>query len=602
MQELIQSAISTSPNTRRLLKPLTRPSRLRLSVDENLRYFFLYPAIRHTFPEWKFVDNALRVPATDTSALIIASSWPADMIDADEDALTLLQHRVLSFASMTSRVVLQAKCLDGTPPSATFLSRPGVEYMPHQVYAAQCAIGSPGYALFMEQGTGKTLVAIIKICEESLLKTPYRALIACPRAVRTNWREEIERFAYVDATVTTLDGGELNRTKALIDALRAKTQASVVIASYDVMWRMASVLKTVTWDLVVLDEAHMIKSDKAKRTRGALALRDSARSRLVLTGTPIVNSPADLHSPLEFLEEGASGFSSHRAFKEFYCKYTEISETHKIYTGAQNVPLLQERLSRYSFRVMKAQVLRDLPPKVYDVIDVDMTPEQRKLYETVANSIRVEIEGMDMDNAVTVNHVLTRLLRLAQITSGFVPLDEEEAVHIVNPNPKLEALVEMLKEKPPTSKTIVWACWVTDIRVIAERLAAEGIEAVEYYGAVSADDRDEAVRRFNSGTARVFVGNPDCGGVGINLLGQSDGDTNCDHMIYFSQRWSAAVRSQSEDRAHRRGTRTSIRITDLSVPRSIDEEIRKRVLKKRIEAHRVQDVREVLERALQCLE
>jgi SNF2 family DNA or RNA helicase len=206
------------------------------------------------------------------------------------------------------------------------------------------------------------------------------------------------------------------------------------------------------------------------------------------------------------------------------------------------------------------------------------------------------------------------LLRLAQITSGFYkwnPTYNEEGevvaeggVDRFDPNPKIEALIEILKEKGPNDKTIVWANWIQDIKSIRARLEQEGIGCVTFYGGTKEDDRAIAEYEFNhNADIKVFVGNPAAGGTGLNLLGYPPGEgddypSNCNHVIYYSQDWSSIKRSQSEDRAHRRGTREPVRITDLCIPRTIDEEIRARVLKKRINAASIADVREILRNVL----
>ena len=204
------------------------------------------------------------------------------------------------------------------------------------------------------------------------------------------------------------------------------------------------------------------------------------------------------------------------------------------------------------------------------------------------------------------------MLRLAQITSGFVGIPEvieengicvqSKKVNRFDPNPKIEAIVEILKEKEDNQKTLIWTNWVQNIKTLKARLDYEKIKSVTYYGDTSDRDRQEAVCRFNEDPeTKVLIGNPRAGGVGLNLLGYKIGTeatTWCDHVIYFSQNWSAVDRSQSEDRPHRRGTKTHVRYTDLVVPATIDEEIRCRVMDKRISALRIQDVRAVIARLM----
>lgn len=449
-------------------------------------------------------------------------------------------------------------------------------------------------------------------------KRMYRALIVAPKNVRVNWRNEISRFATTAGRVTIVRGDQIQRTKCLIEALTdddPECEWTVVISSYDSVIRTWDAFKMVKWDLAVLDESHFIKDPATKRTKQFLELRETARQRMCLTGTPIANTLFDLWAQFEFMGEGWSGFSNYHAFKSFYAKYAKNKGRggNKL-TGYQNVPLIRERLARMAFMITKAEALPNLPQKMFDISEVEMSDEQAQAYEDIQTKLALEIEN-DLASGdprrMVVTNILTKMLRLAQVTSGFVSWDavcsddgEElvpRSISAFNPNPKVEALIETLKEKGPDDKTLVWACWIQDVKVISERLTSEGIKHVTYTGATSDVAREEAQRQFNDDPeCKVFIGNAAAGGVGLNLLGYDYWNacpmrtTNANHVIYFSQNWSMTHRSQSEDRAHRNGTRVPVRYTDLCVPGTIDEEIRARVVDKKITATTIQDVRDIM--------
>jgi SNF2 family DNA or RNA helicase len=345
---------------------------------------------------------------------------------------------------------------------------------------------------------------------------------------------------------------------------------------------------------------------------------------MCLTGTPVANSIIDLYGQLEFLGPGLSGFSTFKAFREYYTRY-ERRNGRMISTGYQELPMMQERLARLSFMISKEEALPALPDKMYDMHEVGLSKRQLDFYIRLQHELAVEAEEMmardeaaGVSKQITANNILTRMLRLAQITAGFVKWDPQytddgdeiegtgSIEHLV-PNPKIEALVDILKEKGPKDKTIIWSCFVSAIEAIHERLTQEGIEHVLYYGAVKDRDREEAMRRFNEDpNCPVFLGNPATCKEGVNLWGyipewegtDRDHGCNCNHVIYYIQDWSMIKRSQSEDRSHRRGTRCHIRYTDLVVPTTIDEEIRARVLGKKINAEEIQDVRAIMEAVL----
>jgi hypothetical protein len=466
------------------------------------------------------------------------------------------------------------------------------------------------------------------LSKAAVKKTPgatrmYRALIIAPKNVRVNWRNEIMRFAVTPGRVTVVRGGAIERTKLLIEAFAGddpECEWTIVIASYESVMRSWEAFQMIKWDLCVLDESHYIKATTSKRTKRMLELRNLCEQRMCLTGTPITNSLFDLWSQFEFLGEGWSGFQSYSAFRSYYGKYVKHAGRggNKL-TGYKNVPLIRERLARMAFMITKAEAMPDLPQKTYDIVEVEMTAEQMELYEKVQTQLAIEAAdemASDKPRQLVVTNILTKLLRLAQITSGFISWDpvhgddgevlQPRTVDRIDPNPKLEALVELLKDKDENSKTLIWACWVQDIKSIVARLQLEGIDAVAYYGGTSDDERDSAVRRFNEDpNCKVFIGNAAAGGVGLNLLGydywngaNAKLSTNADHVVYYSQNWSMVHRSQSEDRNHRMGVRVSVRYTDLCVPETIDEEIRARVLDKKISAATIQDVRTIMDRVL----
>lgn len=486
----------------------------------------------------------------------------------------------------------------------------------YQLVGAYNASLSDGYGLFMEQGTGKTLAAIIAACN---LPFGSKVIIVAPNNVRLNWVKEFQKFATVSTKVTVLRGGPLQRIDGLTATFKnTGHHLSVAITGYDSLAGISDAISITQWDLAILDESHYVRNDRTKRWRYIKPLRDVSASRLVLTGTPIANTINDLYTQLEFMGEGYSGFSTFKAFRAFFGIYDRNEDANfERFLGLQNVPIIKDRLSRYSFTVTKAEVLPDLPDKVYNVLECEMSQQQEQAYNRLAADLAFEIESTisqrgESNQALVINNVLTMLLKLTQITSGFLKIPAEivdgeelhkETLVEFKPNAKLELLIEHIKEiieTSPTSKVIVWACYIYDIINVQQRCLDEGIDAVTFYGDTSEDGRVEAENRFNCDVkCKVFVGNPGSGGTGLNLLGYPPGrpellDTNADHVIYYSQDWSPLKRSQSEDRAHRRGTRNPINITDLVVPDTIDEAIRDRVVEKRIKAFEIADVRQLL--------
>jgi SNF2 family DNA or RNA helicase len=441
-------------------------------------------------------------------------------------------------------------------------------------------------------------------------------LIVCPKQVRLNWQREIKEFCKVETHVEVVRGSQIDRISALIDAKRASRTAhlSVAVMGYDSIPGTWEALKLMKWSLCVADESHFFKSHSTKRWSFMEKLRETCDKRIACTGTPIANSINDLWTQLEWLCKGASGFNSFAAFKQHFGVYDRRGDgSFERFLGLQNVPIIKDRLSKYSFSITKKEAMPSLPDKLYDVVEVEMTEDQMLAYEKMKTALQFEIEGVmnsDLNPSVQVNNILTMLMKLAQITSGFIKTpDVKDAMGDViakgtiitfSPNPKVEALSEILLAKGKYDKTLVWAHFKHDIQKIKLMCDTIGIKAVTFDGGTSDDNRAEAERAFNNDDdCKVFIGNPGAGGTGLNLLGfppqdPSASQCNANHTIYFSQDWSSLKRSQSEDRNHRRGVRTCIQVTDLCIANTIDEQIRERVASKRLNALEITDVRDLL--------
>ena len=599
--------------------------------------------------------NRHQVAATDTTALIIASVWTADRIDWDGGAKDVFDYVLLRFMSQTAGSQVRAAYkLRGVLPDmpATFIDHPEKPLAPYQRAAFAGAYHQEGAALYMEQGTGKTPICIARICteahelymsesvaskKEKRKRRLYTVLIACPKNVRQNWLNEVHSFATVPGKVVVLRGGQITRLKLLVEAIQSDSDSefAVVICSYESVRRSWNCISMNKWHLVISDESHYIAAPTTDRTQTFLKLRECADQRMVLTGTPVKQRLVDLWSQFEFLGQGLSGFTSAKKYADFYGQFDDDKKDKKRFLPPMareaatdkigstdinkysNIPLLQERLSRLAFMITKKEALPELPDKSYDIHEVEMLPAQREAYIKLMSQLALELEEEMQKKTVTAQNILVKMLRLTQITSGFVvfdrgidedgnPIDERE-VKTFNPNPKIQAVLDLMEDKPKTSKTIIWACFRHDIAAISEALTKAGYKNVTYTGSTSDEDRGLAERSFNEDPeCRVFIGNAGAGGTGVNLRGynpdwegtEKDHGCNCDHVIYYSQDWSMVKRAQSEDRAHRRGTRVPVRYTDIVVPGTVDEEIRTRVTQKGINAMQLQDVREIMKKVL----
>jgi SNF2 family DNA or RNA helicase len=253
--------------------------------------------------------------------------------------------------------------------------------------------------------------------------------------------------------------------------------------------------------------------------------------------------------------------------------------------GYTNLDELMKLIAPHSFRVTKSECL-DLPEKLYMKRYVQLSVEQRKLYNQLKKEVVAELNGTTMSAPLA----LTRLLRLQQIVGGFfVPdadingvienTDSEDCITIVpknnistapqsidSVNPRIESLIELLQETQ--GKVIIWARFRSEIAAICERIKEEfGQCYVEYHGGVNNDQRGFAVESFQKvPEIRFFIGHVQAGGKGLTLH-------SAQTVVYYSNDFSLENRLQSEDRAHRIGQVNHVTYVDMIAVNTMDEKI-----------------------------
>jgi SNF2 family DNA or RNA helicase len=446
----------------------------------------------------------------------------------------------------------------------------------HQRVALEDSWAAEYYALFMEMGTGKTKVAIDTMAvlwEAGRLKA---ALVIAPKGVYDNWVKgeiPIHLPKRIPRKVCRWTAAKTKRfEEELTDFIVDKEPALKIFVMNVEAFSSARGTEAATAflyqnpdNMVLVDESTTIKNRKAARTKNIMALQKRSKYRRILTGSPITKSPMDLFSQCKFLEEKSLGFNSYYAFQARYANIQQRTMGHRSFqhiTGYRRLDELSEKLDRFSNRVLKVECL-DLPAKVYIRRDVELTPEQEKLYRQMK---KLALAKLDSGELATTTSVLTQIMRLQQICCGHLMPDDGE-IQLVKNN-RLKELLDVAEELQ--GKAIIWATYTHDIQQIAETLRDRfGPDSVAtYYGATPQDERQEIVNDFQDPAhpLRFFVGQPKTGGYGITL-------TAATTVIYYSNSYDLEIRLQSEDRAHRIGQTNKVTYIDLVSPGTIDEKI-----------------------------
>lgn len=416
-----------------------------------------------------------------------------------------------------------------------------------------------GVANFSQMGTGKTAMAIRAMCEV----TPSRVLVACPTSLMYNWEKELKVWSTVDYKARVLTGAKEKRLKTLVSAT---TPFEVVIVNYEALNSIGVELVKFAPELIICDESHQIKNHKAIKSKVIKMIADKAKTRMrwIMTGTPTPNNILDIWSQYDFIRPGYLKLN----FYVFRARYADV------YTGAgfpmirgfRNEEELRKLVSMYSYRVLKEECL-DLPDKVFQEIEVELTPANKKIYRDMMEHMVAEVGN----EIISTNTILVKLLRLQQITSGFIGGEDGEKTI---GDEKLAALEELL-ESLADQKVIVWCRFLHEITTI-QKLVSEKLKRKAHIlaGEVSSEDRQRIVDEFQtSSTPDVIVANVQVGGTGLTLTAAS-------YAVYFSRTFSLGDASQSEDRMHRIGQTRKVTYYDLVVRGTIDTYILKVIRKK----------------------
>ena len=444
----------------------------------------------------------------------------------------------------------------------------------HQKEVLESSWNETVWAYFLEMGTGKSKICIDNaaiLFERGEIDT---LIVIAPKGVYRNWArievpehlpERIER----DLAVWRPSPNKSEK-KALTDLLEPSEALKILIMNVEALstakgQRFLEALLKATTAMLAVDESTTIKSPKARRTKTLLKLGALARYRRILTGFPVTQSPMDLWAQARFLDERLLGDcgDNYYQFQYRYAvmkKRTMGSHTFNQVVGYRNLDTLSELIGKFSSRILKEECL-DLPPKVYLRRNVTLTDDQARIYMQLKEYARAHL---DNDEFMTTPNVLTQLLRMQQVLSGHTMSSEGNLFEIKDN--RLSELQDCLDEMD--GKTIIWSRFRYDVKRITEALSTDhGPESVvSYFGDTSDDERTQAIESFQNGEARFFVGNPQTGGMGITL-------TAAQNVIYFANSFDLAIRTQSEDRAHRIGQEKSVTYVDLIAEGTIDEKI-----------------------------
>jgi superfamily II DNA or RNA helicase len=399
-----------------------------------------------------------------------------------------------------------------------------------------------GGCLADDMGLGKTITLIALHLHRGTGPT----LVVCPASLLGNWEREIHRFA-PDVPVHRYHGGD----RSIVDT------DGFVLTTYGTMRLDAEALSTVSWDLVVADEAQHVKNP---RSETAKALRHiPAHARVALTGTPVENNLSELWAILDWTTPGLLG-----TLGEFRSRWAQRVESGE--------PGAAERLSRlvrpFLLRRRKSDpgIAPELPPKTETDQPVALTREQAGLYEAVVRETMTRIrESTGMRRRGLVLKLLTALKQVCNHPAQYL---RETDTPLSGRSGKLELLDELVDTiRAEGGGLLVFTQYVAMARLLARHLEERGVPTQLLHGGTPVRQRDELVRQFQESTEPpVFLLSLKAAGTGLNL-------TRADHVVHYDRWWNPAVEAQATDRAYRIGQDRPVQVHRLIAEGTLEDRI-----------------------------
>ena len=442
----------------------------------------------------------------------------------------------------------------------------------HQLTALEKSWNKENFAYFMEMGTGKTKVLIDNLAMLYDKGKIDGALIIAPKGVVKTWYEQelpthlpdhIENVSVLwQPNITKTQQEKLDSLFEIDSALHILVM-NVEALSTDKGVKFATKFINSHKTLMAIDESTTIKTPTARRTKNIIKMGVNAKYKRIMTGSPITKNPLDLYTQCEFLDPWLLDFASYYSFRN---RYAEMKTMHvrgrsiQVVKEFRHLGELSDTVKEFSYRVLKEDCL-DLPPKNFVKRHISLTSDQKKIYE----QMKKHAIAMLNKKVTTTVTVLTQLMRLHQITCGYVTADDG-TIQEVESNRHNE-LMSILEDTD--GKVIIWANYqmsVSDImKALTKKYGANSF--VHYYGLTPQEDRQDNIRKFqNDPECRFIIGTPQTGGYGITL-------TQANTVIYYSNSYDLEKRLQSEDRAHRIGQKKTVTYIDLISEDTVDEKI-----------------------------
>lgn len=428
--------------------------------------------------------------------------------------------------------------------------REGINPFPFQRVGIKFIDENDGIAMIGDSmGLGKTMQAIAYTSMKNFL-----TIVICPASLKYNWKREIDKFTYHEGLVLS----ELKKPtyKELKDNI-----PNYVIINYEQLEKYEKILKKIKWDCVVLDESHYISNSKSNRYKKVRSCFKNTPHKILLSGTAIKNRPIEFYTQLNFLKPEL--FPNKEHFGLRYCDAKLNNWGNKenfkgyIYDGYSNARELNAKISSFYIRRLKENVLKDLPDKTINVLDIELTNEEKQEYLNLCEDF---IELLNQNKGEKLPISLKRVVKIKQFLSKM-------KINLV------KNFVDDLLKEDSRKKVIIFSQFKETQKRLFNYYKKQGNAIISQY---SSKRRDDEVEEFNnSPEKRVLVASTISGGVGFNI-------TSANTVVFADLMWNYSDHEQAEDRAYRIGQKNAVSIYYLNYLDTIEQLLWK-ILEKKID-------------------
>lgn len=405
------------------------------------------------------------------------------------------------------------------------------------------ALNNGSYAIFADTGTGKTIMGL------EIANHYKKTLILCPLSViETAWVDDCNKF-YPNLKINNVWAKTKKKRLELLSKV-----ADIYVMNYESFKLLSDKIKEMNFECLIVDESSIMKNMKAQITTKILEFVDVIPHRFVLSGCPTPNHNSEIFTQVKLIDPNVFGNNYHGFLAKYF--HQDMSNPHYWYQTDVDKERYFERLSEKSIFLKKEDCV-DLPDKVFQIRKFKLEKEQFEYYSNVMKDIKENI------NQWSKFEFTAKLMKLREITSGFIINKDKSITDFVNPKEKLlnEVIVEI-----GNNPIIVWCQFNHEIESLANSFNGVALTS-------KTKNRDDIIRKFKNNEIKLLFTHPKLLGKGVTL-------TNCTYNVYYSMSFSYEEFKQSQDRIHRIGQRNKCTYIILQAEKTIDEKIYKSLKRK----------------------